>query len=425
MLTTNLQTIVQRASGLHLDEATVSRAALRRMEMLALTSVVPYIARIQADAAEMAELIELLVVPETWLFRDPEAFAAAAQFALRRQAALGRPLRVLSLPCATGEEPYSLAMALLDAGMTPPQFTIQALDISAAALQKAEAAVYRQNAFRTEDRRFQLRYFTTTPDGEVLDASVRALVRFSQGNLLEMPASLRAQSFDIIFCRNLLIYFDETTQRRAVALLEALLDDAGLLFTGYAEMPVFTSQRFDTAQLPRAFALRKKLTVAPPAARVPMPAKREMPSPAQAPRKRVKPADAAIQPPEPPAGTQPSSATALLASARTLSDQGQFPAATAALEQYLSQVPDSAEAYALLGTIHASLGAEGDADRCLRKALYLEPNRYEVLCQLAILSEQRGDVAGAKTLRTRAARVVARERGEATQSGVTTARNAR
>jgi chemotaxis protein methyltransferase WspC len=424
MLTTNLQTIVQRASGLHLDEATVSRAALRRMEMLALTSVVPYIARIQADAAEMAELIELLVVPETWLFRDPEAFSAAAQFALGRQAALGRPLRVLSLPCATGEEPYSLAMALLDAGMTPPQFTIQALDISAAALQKAETAVYRQNAFRTEDRRFQLRYFTTTRDGEVLDASVRALVRFSQGNLLEMPASLRAQSFDIIFCRNLLIYFDEATQRRAVALLDALLDDAGLLFTGYAEMPVFTSQRFDTAHLPRAFALRKKSTVAPPAARVPMSSRREMP-PAPAPRERVKSTGAVNRPPGPVAASHPTSATALLAMARTLSDQGQFPAATAALEQYLSQVPDSADAYALLGTIHASLGVEGDADRCLRKALYLDPNRYEVLCQLAILSEQRGDVAGARALRTRAARVVARERGEATQSGATTARNAR
>lgn len=407
MLTTALQTIVQRVSGLHLSAPTVSRAAQRRMDAIAVTGLASYIARIQADPGEMAELIELLVVPETWLFRDPEAFVAAAQFAVRRQAEVDRPLRILSLPCATGEEPYSLAMAMLDTGMTPGQFTIQAVDISTAALARAQVAVYRQNAFRNEDRRFQLRYFTTTPQGAALDPGVRALVRFSQGNLLAMPTSLRTQSFDIIFCRNLLIYFDEPTQRRAIAVLDGLLDDGGLLFTGYAELPVFTSQRFDAARLPRAFALRKK--AAGTVVGLPMPAScKSLPASAPPPAtKKARTAPSAEL--KSTACVRTDAAHSLLDDARKLTDQAQFPAAVSALERYLSQVPDCAEAYALLGAIHASRGATAEADQCLRKALYLDPNRYEVLCQLAILAEQQGDAAAARTLRSRAARVFARE----------------
>jgi chemotaxis protein methyltransferase WspC len=91
------------------------------------------------SAAELQALIELAVVPETWFFRDREAMLAAARLAANGWPHSRRPVRILSLPCSTGEEPYSLAMALLDAGVMPAQFVIDAYDIRTRSLEIAAA----------------------------------------------------------------------------------------------------------------------------------------------------------------------------------------------------------------------------------------------------------------------------------------------
>src|SRR5262249_46449070 len=94
--------------------------------------------------------LEQVLVPETWFFRYPDAYQYLKRWA-RQQIATRKHLRILSVPCSTGEEPYSIAIALFDAGLTPQQFTIDAADISSNALKKAQAGIYTNNSFRGTD----------------------------------------------------------------------------------------------------------------------------------------------------------------------------------------------------------------------------------------------------------------------------------
>lgn len=181
--------------------ATIERAVKERAAASRLKDLEAYWQCLNASPSERQALIEAVVVPETWFFRDPGAFRALASLAATRRLS---PLRVLSMPCSTGEEPYSIAMALLDASVDPARLTIDAVDISARALDAARQGVYRKNSFRSSDQAFRDRFF----DGDQLDEHVRAQVCFHQGNLFALDGVLPAAAYDAIFCRNLLIYLD-------------------------------------------------------------------------------------------------------------------------------------------------------------------------------------------------------------------------
>ncbi len=182
-----------------------------------------------ADPRERERLIAAVAVPESSFFRDPGSFEALRDLARERRDV---KLRILSLPCASGEEPYSIAMTLLDAGLAPTQFTIDAVDIRAGAIDGAHSGVFRPSAFRTAmavDARS--RYF----DDFAIRARVRGLVRFQTGNLLD-PLLLRGRTFEVVFCKNLLIYFTPEARARAVVQLQRLLAPGGRLFAGASEV---------------------------------------------------------------------------------------------------------------------------------------------------------------------------------------------
>ncbi|MBJ7308842.1 CheR family methyltransferase [Rugamonas sp. CCM 8940] len=421
------QALLRQASGLNLSEAQAERAVAARMARLGASDRAAYLAALAP--AELEALVELVVVPESWLFRDPQAFVAAADFVVRRlatAAGAARPLRILSVPCAGGEEPYSIAMALCDAGVAPAAFNIDAVDISAANLARARAGVYGRNAFRGDELGFRQRYFSAIGGQEyrVLDSIARQ-VRFEQGNLLAPGGGLQAGHYDLIFCRNLLIYFDPATTAAAIARLNTLLADDGLLFAGYAEVPSFCQHGFVPLAFPLAFGLRKRGAAAAAAAA-------GRPPPAAAPRVRApaRPAAAAPAAPaapasKPAAGTSPApgrahtSATpapapapeqdAELLQARRLADQGQFEQAGAACQAWLEQHPDSAEAYFILGLLMEHAGQPLQAREHWRRCIYLQPDHYEALCHLALLAEQQRDSATAVTLKARAARIYKRQ----------------
>jgi chemotaxis protein methyltransferase WspC len=140
-----------------------------------------------AEEKELQQLIELVVVPETWFFRDHEACATLARYAIEewRPAHPDSMMQLLSLPCATGEEAYSMAMALLDAGLPASRFRIDAIDISIKALARAREAVYGRNSFRSTDLSFRDRYFTGAGDTYLLSETVRRQVHFQPGNLVD------------------------------------------------------------------------------------------------------------------------------------------------------------------------------------------------------------------------------------------------
>ncbi|MES2569149.1 MAG: protein-glutamate O-methyltransferase CheR, partial [Verrucomicrobiota bacterium] len=241
--------------------------------------------------AELQELIEAVVVPETWFFRDRKAFTALGQIASDQwwPAHPEGVMRLLSLPCSTGEEPFSMAMALQEAGLPLNRFCIDAFDISGHALARARRAIYGKNSFRGDDLAFRERFFEPHEGGHRLCDTVRGQVRFQQGNLLHPDFLAGSERYDVIFCRNVLIYFDRPTQERAITLLTRLLSSEGVVFVGPSESGLLLSQKYVSAKIPLAFAFYKQPREAKAAVRLPSAPGVKRPAPV-----------AVIRPPLPP-----------------------------------------------------------------------------------------------------------------------------
>ncbi|MDN2703577.1 protein-glutamate O-methyltransferase CheR [Janthinobacterium sp. SUN100] len=405
------QALLRRATGLSVSKAVAERAVGQRMEQTGFTDSEAYLQAL--TPAEMTQLIELVVVPESWLFRDPQAFYATVELVQERWAR-GRATRILSIPCAGGEEPYSMAMALRDGGVPKQAFSIDAYDLSPGCIERAQAGVYGRNAFRAQDVAFRERYFTHVADDayRIID-SLREQVTFRQGNLLQFDTATYSRHYDVIFCRNLLIYFDKPTTRAAIHNLSALLADDGMLLAGYAEVPSFCQNGFAPLQFRQAFALKKE-TAAPasPVQVAPLPAARPLRSVPPAPRRAAAAAPAAATAPRTRPVSVPSPAPAaqadLLAEARLLADRGQLREAGEKCHAHLARVPEAAEAYFMLGIINELAGKMDLADDYWRRCIYLQPDHYEALCHLSLLAERNGNHTAAATLKARAARIYQR-----------------
>jgi chemotaxis protein methyltransferase WspC len=409
-------------AAMGLDIATVGsslieRVVRERMAALAIDDDGLYLARLQASAEELQALIELAVVPETWFFRDREAILATARLARERLAAQpGHPVRILSVPCSTGEEPYSLAMALLEAGMMPSQFVIEAYDIRTRSLEIAAAGVYGRNSFRGQDLGFRARHFLPVEQGWQLSEAIRQQVRFAPGNLLAPDFLRQAAPYDFIFCRNVLIYFERDVQRQVVTLLESLMQAGSVIFVGPAEGGILLSPRLESAGIALAFGFRKRVATERPAwhramLAAPLPPLAQPGAPG-APRPLTQPAfaTAGVQPfAAPAAAPLCASRQPLLERARVLADEGQLAQAAGLCEQAMAEQGPSAEAFYLQGLIHDAGGDIEQAQRCYRKVLYLAPRHQAALLQLAALLQAQGDAAGADRLRQRAGRVTASE----------------
>jgi chemotaxis protein methyltransferase WspC len=193
----------------------IQRAVRHRMRSLGLKRIEDYWQFLEHSRAEWHELVESVVVTETWFFRDADPIAAFIR--LVREEWLPThtiaSLRLLSVPCSSGEEPFSLVMAMLDGGVPTDRFQIDAVDISARALAHAARGVFGRNSFRGKDVAFRNRHFHSSAEGFVLDPVVRNCVRFYQGNFLDDNFLGGQASYDFIFCRNLLIYLDPLMRR--------------------------------------------------------------------------------------------------------------------------------------------------------------------------------------------------------------------
>ncbi|SAK75282.1 MCP methyltransferase, CheR-type [Caballeronia hypogeia] len=368
------------------------------------------------DPARMQELIEAVVVPETWFFRDPEAFGALARLArVRLHERPGKPVRVLSAPCSTGEEAYSIAMSLIEAGIAPERFTIDAIDVSERALSIARRAHYGRNAFRGRSLGYRERHFRVADGGWQLDPAIAQSVRFSQANLLHLDAHA-FERFDFVLCRNVLIYFDRETQCAVLRALDGLLAEGGTLFVGPAETGLLMREGLCSANIPLAFAFHRPeresanvFSGAWPGAPVVTPSLPAMPAlksafvlPAWASAPLVRTAPVAAKPIE----TMPAKheQTGTLEQARELADAGQLDAAANAARAFLNAHPSNADAYYLLGVIADARGEKQESRAHYRRALYLDPAHREALAHLAACLTLDGDEGAARLLLARAGR---------------------
>lgn len=461
----------------YLGSLNLRRTIAHRMKITQTQTVANYWVQLQQKGSEWQAFLDEIVVPETAFFRDRVPFEFLREWAadrrlrcsrypkngtlLNRQALhnktihdktihnktvihsdaaydpdrttpksrIPQKLRILSLPCSTGEEPYSIAFSLLAAGLTLDQFTIDAIDLSHRSLAIAQRGQYSTQPIG--DFWDAVKPYWYWQNGFLqISASVQRSIHFKLGNIVDcIPTNVSSQDsqYDIIFCRNLLIYLDPEVRQQVLQGFHQRLQKDGLLIVGHAETGALNynawsalPQRYSfTYQkvIPKNQSLISPLRLSPPLTSPPIvqsvtqkarsatqKAKRVLSKniPKSVAQGRIQSAiQTALQP-----FTQTLSGERLLQQARDLADRGQLEAALACCATYLQTERLCGEGYFLMGQICQAIGTFVEADRYLAKAVYLMPNHVDALMQLALLRESQGDTDRAIALRQRIQRII-------------------
>ncbi len=215
--------------------------------------------RLSTDTAEFSELLEELLVPETWCFRDPLAFRHLSRFLDAWRSENRGTIRLLSVGCSTGEEVYSLAMALREAGFRPTQFFILGTDLSRRSLEVARKGALSLRSFREPEASIVAlrdRWCECLGESWRVRDELRTGVEFQWGNLAEAGFLAGEAPFQVVFCRNVMIYFHSGARRVSIGHLRRLLNVDGFLCSAPAEARIFTQAGFVSSggECPFAFA---------------------------------------------------------------------------------------------------------------------------------------------------------------------------
>lgn len=458
-----IEAILRQQIGLN-PESIGSRAVLRAMKkglrQSGLADFPAYLSKLKTSPALLDELIELIVVPETSFFRNRVSYSFLRQWVADewkpRMARLERrPLRVLSLPCSSGEEPYSIAITLLEEGLALDEFHIDGVDISAVALAKARKGIFSPYAFRRRAYRKDDKYFSLAVPAEhaadgvelcnlanldskarrrkpvvryVLREFVRDKVVFRKGSVLDENLLSGELPYDIVFCRNMLIYFDEAARQQTFAFLNRVLHPDGLLFIGYAETSSIDATQYQPVPYPQTFAFNKRASLANPSAVIDLKQRTDASSAQKLARQpaleanigtktetesdRSRAFSNGLQTVLPVIRTINGTATyeetagrSDLEMAREFADKGSLTQATELCDRYLADHPSSADAHLLKGELHQSLGNEDAALGCFSRAVYLNPQMQEALTHLLIMHEGKGNIEKADVVRARLQRL--------------------
>ena len=220
-----------------------------------------YLLRYDADAeTHWGELADRLAVPETYFWRQPDQILATAGILAARHLARrpATPFRVWSAACCSGEEPLSIAIALAEAGVLGRHpVEIVGSDASEAMLARARRGLYGERSFRALPPALRDRYFRCEPAGWRIDPAIHAVVRWTRANLVDASEVAPMASADVVFCRNVLIYFSDDTVAHVARLFAAGMPDEGHLCLGASESLTRVSSAFELVEVGGAFMYTK------------------------------------------------------------------------------------------------------------------------------------------------------------------------
>ena len=335
------------------------------------------------DDVLVRKLIDALTVKESYFLRQPAELRVLDWPRMLAQArAQGRDrIRVWSAACANGEEPYTLAMLASDAfAPRNPPVDVLGTDIAASALARAEAGVYGAQALRRLDDLARSRFFEPAAEGHAVAGRLRSMVRFGSHNLARDPyPPVGERPFDLIVCRNVLIYFEPFALEHVARWLPRALAPGGRLVLGAADRLCLSREALH--------ALRETLSARAP-----------QPLPLPRPRRKQPPARARARSPRPSRDvTDP-----LLAGALQLADEGDLEQAAAAAQSVVDADPMNAPAHFVCGTLALAAGDATGATRSMRAALYADPAFAAAAFQLGRAFDALGDGPAARNAYRRA-----------------------
>lgn len=383
---TRLQQRLQREYGLDetFFEGPAWNSAIRkRMTARAILAGDDYWAFLAEHADERLALARQLAVPESRFWRDGKPFYWITQWARRMP---GATLRVLSLPCAAGQEPCSAAIAMFQAKLSPSQFRIKAADLCENLIATAHAGLYPESALSSLPLFLRQKYFRNEGTGQFrVNEGVRRQIDYQVGNCFD-DSILAEGPWDLIICRNLLIYFTAEARRQLCQRFQQYLQRDGILLLGHADASTEVREYFQASGPAGSFTFqRRPKTPAPKAkaARRPAPQNQTIP---------------AVMPPQRAA---PASSTALLNDARELADRGRLNEAEAICRRLEDRDVPQEEVLYVLGEIAMARRDYTQAESYFRKTLFLRQAHPEALLRLTLLVERRGDLTAASRYRQR------------------------
>ncbi len=264
---TRICDLLYRQTGILVPEnrrAFVERRLLERLRAIGLSTLPAYLACLRADAdGEVQHFVNAFTVNETYFNREEHqlhCLTGSLMAAVTAGRARNDPIRIWSMPCATGEEPYSVALWLLEHWPAVDDWEIEIVgsDIDTRALAAAQAGRYGARALGRLPPPLVSRYFIREDEAfwRILP-ELRGSVRFSRRNLVDGAGMAQEGRFDIVFCRNVLIYFDDESRKIAAANLFAALRPGGFLCLGHTESMARIPSRFVTRRFPDAIVYQR------------------------------------------------------------------------------------------------------------------------------------------------------------------------
>ncbi len=269
-----MRDLISDYCGLYFDESSkyiMERRLNRRLKIHMFDNFRDYYRYLLYDKRkeeEMAAIVDILTVNETYFFREMNQLKAFSEeiceemFAHKKNL---KRLRIWSAGCSSGEEPYTLAMLILERRDLFSNFDVEILgsDINRRVLQTARKGVYRKNSFRATDEYYLNKYFSQEEDGFRIKDEVRRLVNFNYMNLLDPVKVKLIGAMDIIFCRNVLIYFHLESKKKLIYNFYQRLADGGYLLLGHAESLINISTSFTLKHLKSDMVYQKPKKFSP------------------------------------------------------------------------------------------------------------------------------------------------------------------
>ncbi len=419
---------IHRHSGIFLEDEKIDPlriSLLARATRSGFTDYTDYFELLNADESEFKELLNLITINETSFFRFPAQFDALRDSIVpeildSRPASSLKRFRVWSAGCSTGEEPYTIGMTLLDSALESARYNIEIVgtDVSTQALERARAGIYPAKSLASLPHGVVQHWFEPVTHGHRPLQHVRDLVRFNYHNLIKEPyPAAYLSGWDVIFCRNVTIYFRLESTRRVVDNFYEALNPGGYLFIGHSETLTSINERFEPIEVGGVFVYRKPFrtwsVTVPVVERPAGPGnwRERAKQRALARKQAVLPvADAvdtkpvAAETAAPQAAEKPSAKAAvssahdtseLLATARTLLEDAAPAEALAIADAVLASEPTQRQARLVAAFAHADLGDLQTAKKQAQSILDDDPLAASAHYILGTIFRQTGDGAGA------------------------------
>jgi len=256
----SLATGAATIAGIHpsmIEERSLRQTLLLRMKANDISAPDTYLDFFHTSPEEQALFLEGVLIGETCFFRDASVFTEMSHWCITWFAEHQRPLRILSAPCSTGEEPYSIAATLEQAGFAHEQFTIDALDISSFAIEHARKSLYQGFSLRNIPEPEQASFLERVGHGWRVKQQLRERVHFRQANLMDVE-TLQDREYDLICSRNLLLYQSNETRKNLANSLSSALATDGRLIIGTADWGRDLDELFLLEKPVHSFALRHR-----------------------------------------------------------------------------------------------------------------------------------------------------------------------